>query len=167
MAEVHNAITGDFLTENPEHGYNSALGPGKIVKSLYKGLTPKMKRAVYEEQAKQKEELKVNTISRVLSDTFFPTYTRTNVSKTFVDGAVQSFLNTAVRSVTWILYLLRNVVLKIAEIQMTMDILSICHRESKTILIRSSTRKSVPSEAKAERNVMSREDARTLCKISS
>lgn len=59
MTEVYNAITGNFLTENPEPGFNSALGPGRIVKSLYKGLTPAMKQAIYDEQAKQREELKV------------------------------------------------------------------------------------------------------------
>ncbi|XP_050434717.1 RIB43A-like with coiled-coils protein 2 [Adelges cooleyi] len=59
MAEVYNAMTGDFLTENPELGFNSALGPGKICKSLYKGLTPAMKQAIYEEQAKQRHELKI------------------------------------------------------------------------------------------------------------
>lgn len=100
MAEVYNAITGDFLTENPEYGYNSALGPGKIVKSLYKGLTPEMKRAVYEEQAKQKEELKVNTISRTLSHTVFLLYTRTNVSKTLDNGTVHNILKTAIHSFT-------------------------------------------------------------------
>lgn len=59
LAEVYNAITGDFLTENPEHGFQSALGPGRICVPLYKGLTPAMKQAIYEEQAKQREELKV------------------------------------------------------------------------------------------------------------
>lgn len=59
MAEVYNAITGDFLTENPELGFNSALGPGKISKSLYKGLTPAMRQAIYDEQANQRAELKV------------------------------------------------------------------------------------------------------------
>lgn len=48
MAEVYNAITGDFLTENPELGFNSALGPGKISTSRYKGLTPAMKQAIYD-----------------------------------------------------------------------------------------------------------------------
>lgn len=62
MTEVYNAITGDFLTENPELGFNSALGPGKICKSLYKGLTPAMKQVIYDEQAKQREELRVNRI---------------------------------------------------------------------------------------------------------
>lgn len=60
MAEVYNAITGDFLTENPEVGFNSALGPGKICKSLYKGMTPAMKQAIFDEQAKQRQELKVD-----------------------------------------------------------------------------------------------------------
>jgi len=59
MAEVYNAITGDFLTENPELGFNSALGPGKISTSRYKGLTPAMKQAIYDEQASQRAELKV------------------------------------------------------------------------------------------------------------
>ncbi|CAI6375431.1 unnamed protein product [Macrosiphum euphorbiae] len=59
MVEVYNAITGDFLTENPELGFNSALGPGKISTSLYKGLTPAMKQAIYDEQASQRAELKV------------------------------------------------------------------------------------------------------------
>jgi len=59
MAEVYNAITGDFLSENPEHGFNSALGPGKISSSLYKGFTPAMRQAVYDEQANQRVELKV------------------------------------------------------------------------------------------------------------
>ncbi|XP_026806680.1 RIB43A-like with coiled-coils protein 2 [Rhopalosiphum maidis] len=59
MAEVYNAITGDFLTENPEHGFNSALGPGKISTSLYKGFTPAMKQAIYDEQANQRAELKI------------------------------------------------------------------------------------------------------------
>lgn len=59
LAEVHNAMTGDFLTENPEMGFQSALGPGKITVSLYKGLTPAMRQAIYAEQAKQREELKV------------------------------------------------------------------------------------------------------------
>uniref|UniRef100_A0A2S2RAY2 RIB43A-like with coiled-coils protein 2 n=1 Tax=Sipha flava TaxID=143950 RepID=A0A2S2RAY2_9HEMI len=59
MAEVYNAINGDFLTENPEPGFNSALGPGKIAKSLYKGLTPAMKQAIYDEQANQRVELRV------------------------------------------------------------------------------------------------------------
>ncbi|CAI6360142.1 unnamed protein product [Macrosiphum euphorbiae] len=59
MAEVYNAITGDFLTENPELGFNSALGPGKISTSLYKGLTAAMKQAIYDEQASQRAELKV------------------------------------------------------------------------------------------------------------
>ncbi|XP_050546660.1 RIB43A-like with coiled-coils protein 2 [Daktulosphaira vitifoliae] len=59
MAEVYNAITGDFLTENPELGFNSALGPGKICKSLYKGLTPAMKQAIFDEQEKQRQELKL------------------------------------------------------------------------------------------------------------
>lgn len=63
-AEVYNAMTGNFLTENPEMGFNSALGPGKINKALYKGLTPAMKRAVYAEQAKQREELKVRLLIR-------------------------------------------------------------------------------------------------------
>lgn len=58
-AEIYNAMTGDFLTENPEIAFNSALGPGKINKLLYKGLTPAMKQAVYAEQATQREELKV------------------------------------------------------------------------------------------------------------
>lgn len=58
-AEVYNAMTGNFLTENPEIGFNNAFGPGKISKSFYKGLTPTMKRAIYMEQAKQREELKV------------------------------------------------------------------------------------------------------------
>ncbi|CAI6360141.1 unnamed protein product [Macrosiphum euphorbiae] len=59
MAEVYNAITGDFLTENPELGFNSALGPGKISTSLYKGLTAAMKQAIYDEQASQRAELKI------------------------------------------------------------------------------------------------------------
>lgn len=63
MAEVYNAINGDFLTENPEPGFNSTLGPGKIAKSLYKGLTPAMKQAIYDEQANQRVELKVCTNS--------------------------------------------------------------------------------------------------------
>ncbi|KAL5234279.1 hypothetical protein ACI65C_001690 [Semiaphis heraclei] len=58
IAEVYNAITGDFLTENPELGFNSALGPGKISTSNYKGLTPAMKQAIYDEQANQRAELK-------------------------------------------------------------------------------------------------------------
>lgn len=62
MAEVHNAITGDFLTENPELAFSSALGPGRIVTALYKGLTPAMKQAIYDEQAKQRQELKVTII---------------------------------------------------------------------------------------------------------
>lgn len=45
--------------ENPELGFNSALGPGKISISLYKGLTPAMKQAIYDEQAKQREDIKV------------------------------------------------------------------------------------------------------------
>jgi len=61
MAEVHNAMTGDFLTENPEIGFQSAMGPGKISTSLYKGLTPAMRQEIYEEQAKQRVELKVCT----------------------------------------------------------------------------------------------------------
>lgn len=64
MAEVYNAMTGDFLTENPVHGFNSPLGPGRIVKSLYKGLTPEMKKAVYDEQELQRKEVKVNTIKK-------------------------------------------------------------------------------------------------------
>jgi len=62
MVEVYNAITGDFLTENPQLGFNSALGPGRIVTVLYKGLTPAMKQAIYDEQAKQRQEIKVTTI---------------------------------------------------------------------------------------------------------
>lgn len=61
-AEVYNAVTGDFLTENPELGFNSALGPGKIATSLYKGLTPAMRQAIYDEQAKQRVELKVRVV---------------------------------------------------------------------------------------------------------
>jgi len=64
MAEVYNAITGDFLTENPELGFNSALGPGKISTSNYKGLTPAMKQAIYDEQANQRAELKVYSFVR-------------------------------------------------------------------------------------------------------
>lgn len=64
MAEVYNSITGDFLTENPELGFNSALGPGKISVSLYKGLTPAMKQAIYDEQANQREEIKVGWLSK-------------------------------------------------------------------------------------------------------
>lgn len=60
MTEVYNAMTGDFLTENPAYGFNSALGPGKICTSLYKGLTPAMRQAIYDEQSKQREEFKVN-----------------------------------------------------------------------------------------------------------
>lgn len=59
MAEVYNAITGDLLTENLEQGFNNALCPGKISRSSFKGLTPAMKQAIYDEQAKQRVELKV------------------------------------------------------------------------------------------------------------
>jgi len=59
LAEVYNAMTGDFLTENPERGFQSAMGPGKISVSLYKGLTPAMNQAIYDEQAEQRAELKV------------------------------------------------------------------------------------------------------------
>jgi len=44
--------------ENPELWFNSALGTGKISKSrLYKGLTPTMKQAIYNEQANQRAKL--------------------------------------------------------------------------------------------------------------
>jgi len=62
MTEVYNAMTGDFLTENREIAFNSPLGPGKIVKSLYKGLTPERLQAIYDEQELQRKELKVHTI---------------------------------------------------------------------------------------------------------
>lgn len=59
MAEVYNAITGDFLTENVERAFNDEKGPGIFFPSLYKGLTPAMQQAVYDHQAKQRDELKV------------------------------------------------------------------------------------------------------------
>ncbi|VVC32245.1 RIB43A [Cinara cedri] len=59
MVEVYNAITGDFLTENVERAFNSTKGPGILTPSLYKGLTPAMKQAIYDYQARQREELKM------------------------------------------------------------------------------------------------------------
>lgn len=59
LTEVYNAITGDFLAENVERSFNSTKGPGIITPSLYKGLTPAMQQAIYDYQAKQREELQV------------------------------------------------------------------------------------------------------------
>lgn len=59
MIEVNNAITGDFLTENVERAFSSSKGPETINPSLYKGLTPAMQQAIYDYQAKQRDELKV------------------------------------------------------------------------------------------------------------
>jgi len=59
MAHVHNVITGDFLAEDPELGFKSSLGPGKTVPVHYKGLTPAMKKSLYNEQANQRIENKV------------------------------------------------------------------------------------------------------------
>lgn len=65
-AEIDNAITGDFLTEKIERAYNDPKGPG--IPSLYKKSTPPMKQAVYDYQARQREEHKVHrfTILHIL-----------------------------------------------------------------------------------------------------
>ncbi|KAL1465112.1 hypothetical protein WDU94_004705 [Cyamophila willieti] len=56
-AEVHNAITGDFLTENPQLSFTSPLGPHKLIVTHFKGMTPQMKRDILETQKQQLQEL--------------------------------------------------------------------------------------------------------------
>lgn len=56
-AEVHNAITGDFLTENPLLTYSSPLGPSKLIVTHFKGMTPQMKKDILETQRQQLLEL--------------------------------------------------------------------------------------------------------------
>lgn len=56
-AEIYNAITGDFLTENPQLTFSSPLGPHKMIVTHFKGMTPQMKRDILETQKQQLEEL--------------------------------------------------------------------------------------------------------------
>uniref|UniRef100_A0A8D8Z956 RIB43A-like with coiled-coils protein 1 n=1 Tax=Cacopsylla melanoneura TaxID=428564 RepID=A0A8D8Z956_9HEMI len=56
-AEVHNAITGDFLTENPQLSFTSPLGPHKLIVYHYKGMSPQMKANILETQKQQLQEL--------------------------------------------------------------------------------------------------------------
>lgn len=56
-AEVHNAITGDFLTENPKLTFSSPLGPHKLIVTHFKGMTPQMKHDILETQKQQLLEL--------------------------------------------------------------------------------------------------------------
>ncbi|XP_075234790.1 RIB43A-like with coiled-coils protein 2 [Lycorma delicatula] len=57
-AEIYNAITGDFLTENPDTAI-SCLGLNRIIGSQYKGMHPHEKEAIRKEQLQQIEENKM------------------------------------------------------------------------------------------------------------
>uniref|UniRef100_A0A1B6BY07 RIB43A-like with coiled-coils protein 2 n=2 Tax=Clastoptera arizonana TaxID=38151 RepID=A0A1B6BY07_9HEMI len=58
QAEIYNAITSDFLTENPNVSASN-LGPNRINGALYKGLTPQQKQEIQEYNQKLIEENKL------------------------------------------------------------------------------------------------------------
>jgi hypothetical protein len=63
-AEIYNAITSDFLTENPNLRASN-LGPGRINGAFYKGMTDAEKEEIKAANLRLIEEHKVGNLTRV------------------------------------------------------------------------------------------------------
>lgn len=57
-AEIYNAMTGDFLTENPAAAASN-FGPGRVIGFKAKGLNEEVRAATRDAQVKQIEEKKI------------------------------------------------------------------------------------------------------------
>lgn len=59
---MYNAVTGDFLTENPTTA-QSNLGLARNIPYMYKGMSPAEREAIRQDQLRQIEENKVQSTS--------------------------------------------------------------------------------------------------------